>query len=183
MRNAILFAVWFVAGCMGPKDRDPAARVDPGSIARVWVGETALAEEDPFADDRLGPSGEPKFNTYFTIDDPATAQKLVGLVAAMEKRADFGVPAIGILSEQRFLDQNGDIVLRTHIVNWKCCVVLTGGPDADPRYRAEGSSREFCEIIFRQMRERSPEVVKSQRERYRELGLALEGLLFGGDSE
>jgi hypothetical protein len=182
MKKTVILVSLLMAGCVGPKAQDPTALVDPSAITRVVVGEAIVPEVDPFAADQPKQSGKPKFKVYFTIDDQPTVHELIRLVSAMEKRVDFSVPAIGILSEQQFLNQDGDIILKTHIVNWKCCVVLTDGPGTGPDYRTEGFSKEFCEIIFRQMRERSPEIIKSQQESYQELGLTLEGLLFRGDA-
>jgi hypothetical protein len=171
MKRLIILIAVLVVGCVGPKVADPTVLVRPDAIQHILIGVT-------FPDQH----SKPQFKTYFQIDEQATIRRLVASVVNMEKRRDFHIPGIGILSEQKFVDRHGRTILETHIVNWKCAVAVMAAPGTGPDYRTEGFSPEFCEEILRQMQEHSPEVVKTQQNHYRSIGLSMETLLFKGDA-
>jgi hypothetical protein len=171
MKKLIILTAMVVAGCVGPRIEDPTLLVRPDSVHHIVVGATAPDQV-----------GKLQFKTYFQIDNQSTIRRLVACVINMQKQRDFHVPAIGILSEQRFVDRDGVTVLQTHVVNWKCAVAVMAAPGTGPDYRTEGFSVEFSQEILRQMRAHSPEVIKTQQDHYRDMGLSLEDLLFNGDA-
>lgn len=154
---------------------DPFDRIDTNRIVSVMVGQTESFAADPFADKPSNPP-PPQFALYFELKDADTARKLAGLVKQMNKSADVGIPAVGVLSEQRFLDSASNVVFSTHIVNYQATVVVDSLESLGDAYRMTGKSKVFCRLIFDLMKTHCPKVIEKQEEVY---GQRLEDLLFG----
>ncbi len=170
--SAVMFAAQAFAG-------EPFDRVDTNRIVRVVVGLTELFGDDPFANNPKPPPTS-KFKEYFELRDPQLVQKLAGLVKVMKKTDEMTYPAIGVLSEQKFMDSASNVVFTTHIVNYEATVVVDCLTGADKDYFRTGHSVEFCRVIYDKMKEHSPKAIEELDQHYRDVNHSLEGYLFGG---
>ena len=156
---------------------EPFDRVDTNRVVRVVVGYTQHMG-DPWADTPKPPQPL-EFKKYFELDDAKLAKKLAGFVKDMKKTDEMTYPFIGILSEQKFMDSTSNVVFTTHIVNYEATVVIDPLPGFNKDCFRNGSSVEFCRIIYDLMNKHCPKVIEEQNSLYRKGNRSLEELLFG----
>lgn len=157
-----------VAGCATTGDRDPLAGISPDRVSSIQVGTF-----------KAGAAEQPEFQQYFLIDNPFTVRKLTSLLATSD-RIDPYLPGIGGLSWQSFLNEKGDPLAVTWIVNYGSRITINLPSRSHGEQYILTHSEPFCRSIYEHMVKQCPGVIEQLKKQYREVDQNLEDLLFKG---
>lgn len=170
-KNLPILLTLLFAGCATTSDRDPLAGISPDRVSSIQVGTF-----------KVGAAEQPEFQQYFLIDNPSTVRKLTSLLATSD-RIDPYLPGIGGLSWQRFLNEKGDPIAVTCIVNYGSRITINKPSETHGDYYVLTYSEPYCRTIYDLMVQHCPHEVEKLDKQYRKVGHTIEGLLFQNKKE